>query len=84
MRNRRRGKHPCQLAGIRVEKCGPTGKLSYRTEGAAHAAIELAHETAAVDARRREQRAYPCKYGPHWHVTSEASIPRIPGARRHA
>lgn len=77
MTNRRRGKHPCAARNIRIERCGPTGKLSYRTARAAQAAIELARESAAENSRRREQRWYPCKYGPHFHLTSEDALPRL-------
>lgn len=53
-----------------LRRCKPTGKLKFRDEIAAK--ITLGHLAAAPLRERREQRAYRCPHGDHWHLTSQA------------
>jgi len=54
-----------------IDRCGPTGKRRYRSEGAArHALTALA--PIRPDPEHREQRAYPCNGCGGWHLTSQA------------
>lgn len=55
----------------RRERCGPTGKVRYRTEGCAREALTELKRQRAVDPLRDERRAYRCWGCGGWHLTKQ-------------
>lgn len=55
---------------VKADRCGPTGKRRYATEGKARAALREAQQAAKDHERRREQRCYKCNACAGWHLTS--------------
>jgi hypothetical protein len=57
-------------AGDKVlPRCGATGKVAFRTEGAAYQrAGEILDST---EARTEHLRAYQCRFCGQWHITSQ-------------
>lgn len=62
----------------------PTGKRGYRDERAAVAALREIRRRAAPDRTKgtAETAAYPCRSGPHWHLTAAPQTKRRTGAPR--
>jgi hypothetical protein len=65
------------------DRCGATGKVRYRTRGAAQQALVSTKRAANIDAdhRRHERRIYPCINCNGFHLASTAWVPpseRVP------
>lgn len=59
-----------------TDKCGPTGKVRYRTRAAALIGLGETQQAAEEgDHRRREERAYHCKQCDGFHLTSKPFDP---------
>jgi hypothetical protein len=60
----------------RFDHCGPTGKVRYRSEGAADVKLEelRVKVSAGLDHRRHEARAYHCIKCNGWHLSSQPKV----------
>lgn len=61
-----------RMMNIRVDFCRRARKVAFKTELDAKMAL-----ADRVYRDKGERRAYKCKFGPHWHLTSEEK--RAPG-----
>jgi hypothetical protein len=61
---------------VRKDRCGPSGKLRYRTRNAALLALAatIAARLLPHGTRRRERRVYHCILCNGWHLTSKKRV----------
>lgn len=56
----------------RLDRCGPTGKVRYRSENAARESLKTLRGQRRTDPARGERRAYKCWSCAGWHLTKQA------------
>jgi hypothetical protein len=70
-------KRRCKPSALtRLDRCGVTGKVRYRSVGAAVVSLRRLSAQAATHDHRRERRPYHCWRCLGWHLTSQPKRPK--------